>query len=243
MSEGTALPAEVEREEAARGLLWACLACAFSYPSGEMLERLEAAVPELERAAAILDLRLPEGLGRAIARARGRLGELQGLYNRLFVTGLQAPITETSYELDKTARRAAELADVLGFYRAFGIRLGAPLAPDHLVAELEFLSLLTQKSRYFAETGDEQGFEVAERAYRSFLEDHLGRWYEVFLDRLEAATEDPFYRALAALLRDWLGREVARLGVRPLKLTRLAPEPASASGWSCPAGPGAASAS
>ncbi len=239
MSAFTAAPTSLD-EDAARAFLLAAMAVAFAYPSEENLRRLAAAAADLERALQQLGIGTPEVLHGILLAAPERHFELQGLYNQLFVTGLSAPISETAYELDKSARRAVELADVQGFYRAFGLRIGAPVEPDHLVAELEFLSALMQKIRYFAQAGEESGFEVSAKAYRDFLEDHLGRWYEIFTDRLEAATEDPFYRLWGGLLRGFLDREIVRLGLSPLRLSRYVSERPGPSSWSCGAGPGGA---
>ena len=233
-----ALAPEVQREDPARAFLWATLACAFTYPGEEMLARLRTAVEDLPAALAMLALGEAPGAGEVVGAAKERIPELQGLYNRLFITALEVPLAETAYELDKAARKASELADIQGFYRAFGLRLGAPIEPDHLVAELEFLSLLAQKVRYFAATGDAAGYEVSEKAYRAFLEDHLGRWFEIFARRLREATEDPFYRLFGGLLERFVAAELARLDLRPQKLTRWVVQKPAASSWACGAGPG-----
>lgn len=224
----------------ARAYLWAVLAQGFSYPRADRLALLAEGTGDLAIACDTLGLSGADEVIAAVAAAPPRLGVLQGLYNRLFVTGLEVPIAETSYELDKTARRAAELADIQGFHRAFGLRLGAPIEPDHLVAELDFLSALAQKIAHFEAAGAPDALEVVEHAYRAFLEDHLGRWYEIFCDRLEQATEDAFYRCLGRLLREWVEAELRRLDLAPMRLTRYMGDAAAASAWPCGAGPGAA---
>lgn len=227
-------------QDSARAFLFALLAAGFSYPERGTLERVAEAAGEVPEALALLGSPVPAGLVEPLATAPARQRELEGRYNDLFVTGLAAPASETAYELDKTARRAAELADVLGFYRAFGLGLAAPLEPDHLVVELEFLSALLQKIRHFAENGEAEGFEVCSRAYRRFLEDHPARWYGIFLERLRGAQPGPFYGALADLLEEVLGGEVRRLGLEPQRLERVAVEKPGPSSWACGAGPGAA---
>jgi DMSO reductase family type II enzyme chaperone len=227
------------REDAARAFLFATLAAGFSYPDRSTLERLASAAADVPEALRLLGVPVPDGIGELLASAPARQRELEGRYNALFVTGLAAPPTETAYELDKAARRAAELADVLGFYRAFGLGLAAPFEPDHLVVQLEFLSVLLQKIRHFAETGEEEGFAVCERAYRDFLADHPARWYSIFLERLRAADPGSFYGALADLLEELLKGEIGRLGLEPQRLERLVVEKPGPSSWACGAGPGA----
>ncbi|HFD16023.1 MAG TPA: hypothetical protein ENJ38_06950, partial [Rhodospirillales bacterium] len=126
MSERTDATTSLD-EDAARAFLFAVMAVAFGYPSEENLMRLASSAADLEQALRTLGLESPGSLPEVLEDAAARHFDLQGLYNRLFVTGLAAPISETAYELDKSARRAAELADVQGFYRAFGLRIGAPV--------------------------------------------------------------------------------------------------------------------
>ncbi|GBD41973.1 Chaperone protein TorD [bacterium HR39] len=225
-----------------RAFLWAWLARAFSYPRADRLSELAQAAPEAVAVAGTLGVEADADLPERAAAAGARLGELQGLHNRLFVVGLEVPPRETAYELDRTARRSAELADVGAFYRAFGLRIGAPLEPDHLVVELEFLSVLAQKIAHFAEAGaeGEEGRAVCEEAYRAFLDDHVGRWIAAFCARLEEMCEDPFLRAAGRLLLALTEAEIARLGLDPQRLSWHGPDAAAASSWPCGAGPGAA---
>lgn len=235
-----ASPVAGSGEDAARAFLLATLAAGFSWPDSASLERLATAAADVPAALALLGLPVPDGIEALFAAAPEQRRELERRYDALFVTGLAAPPRETAYELDKTARRAAELADVLGFYQAFGLGLAAPFEPDHLVVELEFLSVLLQKIRYFAETNDGEGFEVCEQAYRSFLSDHPARWYRIFVECLRAADPGPFYGVLGDLLEAMLDDEIRRLGIEPQRLERLVLEKPGPSSWACGAGPGAA---
>ncbi len=235
----TAVAERPLEEAAARAFLLAWLARGFAYPREDRLVSLATSADDLGRVLAMLELEAEPEAAAILEGARGRLVELQGLYNRLFVTALEVPITETAYELDKTARRAAELADIQGFHRAFGLRVGAPVEPDHLVAELDFLSALMQKLAHLHERGDEEGLAVVEQAYRRFLEDHLGRWYEIFCERLEQATDEPYFRLMGRLLRGFLDAELRLLDLVPQRLTRYVSQPAAPSSWPCGAGPGA----
>jgi len=230
---------DARQARAGRAFLWAWLARAFAYPREDRLIELAEAAGEAVEVARALNLPVDSDLPERARAACGRLGGLQALYNRLFVVGLEVPPRETAYELDRTARRAAELADVGAFYRAFGLRIGAPLEPDHLVVELEFLSVLAQKIVYFAEAGGE-GLEVCEGAYRAFLLDHPGRWLSAFCARLEEVCEDPLLRAAGRLLEALAEAEIARLDLTPQRLSWRGVDAAAASSWPCGANPGAA---
>ena len=209
------------------------LALAFSYPSKESLEELKGALGDLALALRTLGLNFSvEDLAREIPSVESRLMDVQGEYISLFETEMKAPARETSYELDKTARRSLEMSDLEGFYRAFGLQLKAPLEPDSLVAELEFLSFLYQKEHFLREKEDQEGVSVVSDARAKFLKDHLGRWYEIFVQKVKEATEEKFYLLMADLLKLFLDKETEDIK-DILKLTKYKKETLEGSTWKC----------
>lgn len=134
---------------------------------------------------------------------------------------------------DKTAR----LADVAGFYAAFGFGPAAaqPDMEDHVGAELEFMSALALKEAYALGEGDAEAAEITRRAEVAFLTDHLGRWAEAFAGEVEEATPLPFYTAAASLLAAWVRAEVEALGATPSLVGALdALDADAAEPFSCP---------
>jgi len=217
-----------------RAFLLQFLSVAFSYPEADVLRSLEHGLADLDQSLRTLDIPYDAaGLEPVLMDAQARLLDLQGEYNALFATALKAPSWETAYEIDKTARRAVELADIQGFYRAFGLALCASVEADSLVAELEFLSLLQQKKLYALREGNGTGAEVCEDAYRKFLADHLGRWYEAFLHRLTEATEEEYYCEIGTLLKAVLDREIVGVDGAIRKLAQPTGETLEESTWPC----------
>lgn len=87
------------------------------------------------------------------------------------------PAYETSYD---EARRAPggltfQMADVAGFYRAFGFQVTGE-RPDHLVPELEFVALLLVKEAHATLSGDHDASQVCRDARLKFVREHLGLW-------------------------------------------------------------------
>lgn len=137
---------------------------------------------------------------------------------------------------DKTAR----LADVAGFYEAFGVGPAAaqPDMEDHIGAELEFMSALALKEAYARGEGESEAAEITRGAEVAFLTDHLGRWAEAFAGEVEAATPLPFYTAAASLLAAWITAEVEALGASPSRVGAPdALDAEAAEPFSCPMAP------
>jgi TorA maturation chaperone TorD len=142
------------------------------------------------------------------------LTEWKTEYLRLFSGRALCSPYETSYGDGRRLNgRPVELADINGFYSAFGFELSRdkPDLADHIGIEMEFLSLLYLKRAFWASYPfRHEAARTAQRAIRAFLSDHAGRWLFVFLHNLQTQGAHRFYVAmaqLAKLLIDQLCRE------------------------------------
>lgn len=120
-------------------------------------------------------------------------------HSRLFEGGAACPANESAFvRRDK----GAILADVCGFYRAFGFELapGSGEKADHVVTELEFLALLLVMLARAGERGDRDAEEITRDALAVFASGHLDEWLSLFCQRLEATSTLPLYRRLARYL-------------------------------------------
>jgi DMSO reductase family type II enzyme chaperone len=218
-----------------RAAIYRVLATAFTYPTPARLDWLAAAATA---AADATPDRLAGPLARLAEAARGEdTARLAGEHVRLFERQVQCPPYEGAYGPPQMAGKAALVADVAGFYRAFGLEPGGgqPEIEDHLGAELEFMSALAVKEAWALAQQHGEGLDVTSRAQRSFLAEHLARWSATFAERI-AATGQGFHAAAAALLTAWLDAECERLGVAvvPLEGVREAEE----APFACPMAPG-----
>jgi len=217
----------------AKAFIYKFLSVSFTYPSEELLNEIEKALPDLKNSLETLKIEFPlEKLKNTVEEYKGKILDLAGEYTYLFETGLKAPIRETAYELEKAARRASEMSDINGFYRAFGLEIRGQVEPDNLVAELEFLSFLNQKMFLLRSEGDREGYEVCKDAYVKFLRDHLGRWYEIFSEKVIKEGEEEFYKVLAEVLRKFLDKETEGIdGI--VKLNKYILEKQDSTSWKC----------
>jgi hypothetical protein len=132
-----------------------------------------------------------------LARVSGR--DLQGLYHMVLGASGRVPDVECAYDTSTAAGRGPLIADVAGFYKAFGYEAPAPGTADHIASELGFMGWLAMKAAYARHAGEVEHLEVTEDARAKFLRDHLGRWARPFLERLGEAGEGTHYEAVAVL--------------------------------------------
>jgi nitrate reductase assembly molybdenum cofactor insertion protein NarJ len=164
----------------------------------------------------------PEELRLASLTATLERAQLEPEYIALFENGPQrCPIHETEYGRMRGMAKGNELADIAGFYAAFGMeRADAPAAKqmgDHLAVELEFYATLLARQAVMHCRADAEGLFVVEDARKKFLADHLGRLSSAVASQPsvhQSTTFGPLLAATDALVR----AECARLGVTPAPL-------------------------
>jgi TorA maturation chaperone TorD len=190
-----------------RAKVYGFLSSAFIFPHENWSEDVPYAV-EAARELNYLEAELPI--------KTTELPALQSEYLRTI--GVSGALTyETEYGLENSYRQSHELADINGFYRAFGFDLGGMVRerPDHLAAELEFMHLLALKEWNAATKGDLEAREICLEAQRKFLEDHLGRWIEAFAIRLAFEAQDSLHSRLAGFAVAFVKEDAARLDAHP----------------------------
>lgn len=143
--------------------------------------------------------------------------ELEAEYNRLFahLGSTKCPPYETEYGYENIYQKADAMADIGGFYAAFGLEISADNAdrPDFLGTELEFMSFLALKELYALEHHEDEHLKICLDAQSNFLADHLGRWTGIFARILSQSTSNSFYAALGKLTECLVQYDANRLGI------------------------------
>jgi len=230
-----------EEQQVARALTRAAayrlLGGAWAYPALSHLEELAC----LAEAAAVGSPIAP-AFGAFASAARGADAEATAQeYVFLFDREARCPPYEGAWgDTPQLAGKSALLADIAGFYAAFGLEPSAvrPDAEDHVAPECEFMSVLCLKEAYALAEGMTEALEVTRGAQVSFLSEHLGRWVEGFAGSVKEATPLRYYGALADLLTAWVREDTAALGVEPQRVSgRFGRDPVQEEAFTCPMAP------
>jgi DMSO reductase family type II enzyme chaperone len=216
-----------------RSTLYRWLSRAFRYPDADLAESLQP--PALVALEATWSRLAPEGRDGLHPALTGLLAvsddlaltELQSEYRRLFghIESSPCPPYETRYHSHHLFQQTHQLADIAGFYRAFGLDISqeANERPDYLPIELEFLHFLCFKEAYAIQHHGTEHIELVRDAEMTFLKDHLLCWAPAFAGRLQEMSSDVFYANLGRLLRSFLAAEAARWGCNPETEVALQP--------------------
>lgn len=215
-----------------RAQVYRFLADAFLYPDENWLDDL----PSLQTILFRLGMEtLLQTCNLGASEQHFALDGLQAEHRRIF--GLTGSLCyETEYGLPHEYRQSQELADISGFYRAFGFNVGGGVRerPDYIATELEFMYILALKEAWALAQGRDEWIEVTLQAQRRFLEDHLGRWLALFAASVlrlsgESQKGQPFspYVGLAQLAATFVQAEAERIGaqVQSLPLNGVAQTP------------------
>jgi DMSO reductase family type II enzyme chaperone len=207
-----------------RAVLYRLCATALGYPAPGHLAEVTRLAHAAQGAQGPLVSRLA---ALASAAASAHESQVGAEYVLLFDGAARCAPYEGAYGPPQMAGKAAQLADIAGFYRAFGLESTGvqPDVEDHIAAELEFMSALALKEAWAVAEGHHEHADVSREASAAFLNDHLGRWAPAFAERLNDVSQVDYYRAVTGVLQPWIVADAEALGV---VLPPLAPAGADA---------------
>lgn len=187
--------------------------------AAEVIRRDPAAVPEQLGHGERPPLELqPAAVLSALPSTAGELNRQYETTFGLLVSGACPPY-ESEYIHEKfTTQRAQTMADIAGFYRAFGLQpsISRPERHDHIVLELEFMSVLLGMERRVVQSASDATDDRAalcRAAQERFFCDHLVWWVPAFAHLLAREAADTFYGPVARLLAALITTDRVRFGL------------------------------
>lgn len=178
-----------------------------SGPSPDLLQAIAA----VDRASLGLPKHLDPDLEKMQEVVEANLEHLQSWqesllveFTRLMVGPGETPVVPYgSFYLSPTRNlMTEETLAVRAFYLDAGLAVESlhQVPDDHLGIELEFLYWLTQQ----AADGNRKARVHFLDLHDNFIRDHFSRWVSEFAGALDRATTEPFFRAVASMLKGLL---------------------------------------
>ena len=209
-------------EARARGAMYALLAWAWRYPNQETISTLRALLSGCLNGSSsgLLDDHTQEALGslaKAFPEEDGLDLTLSVRYSELFGHAVRGtcPLYELEYGQAEIVQQAGELADIAGFYSAFGLECTQESMErvDHVSVECEFMSVLCAKYATGVLSNGTDLMDACFDGQRTFLRDHLTRWFLAFCSRVAKANGDGVYGCFARLGAAFLACECRAFGI------------------------------
>jgi nitrate reductase assembly molybdenum cofactor insertion protein NarJ len=158
------------------------------------------------------------GLTEWLSMASNAPEELERRYADLFELGqTRISLYETEHGRMRGMSKGNDLADIAGFYRAFGLAVDTERSPemlDQLAVELEFCAHLLFRLSLLRQAHDKEGVEIVEEALRNFLENHVGRYVST-VARAPTVMRDSCYGPVLAWCSSLVEAQCQRLKVKP----------------------------
>jgi len=189
-----------------RAILYRLLSLACDYPTPDTCKSLRGVAEAAAVAASVIGPGVTNEVQHLCAVLQACDDEaLEHAHNAVFTltTSPTCPAYETAYTAKHLFQASEQMADVAGFYRAFGVEAHGE-RHDGLAMELEFAYLLALKEAYALEHHGRAQVAICRKAERAFFHDHLGRWGYAVGDRMMAADPAGVVGAAGALLTAFL---------------------------------------
>ncbi len=209
-------------EARTRGAMYALLAWAWRYPEEESLSTLTALLRRClsPGSSSSFDSNTQialESVSSLLCGPNSARISLDVRFSGLFGHAVRGscPLYELEYGHAEIVQQAGELADIAGFYSAFGLENTQESMErvDHVSVECEFMSVLCAKYAMGLLSNGTDLMDACFDGQRIFLRDHLARWFLAFCSRVVKADGDGVYGNFARLGAAYLVCECQAFGI------------------------------
>jgi TorA maturation chaperone TorD len=217
----TLIPLNMEKEALLplRQMAYRLFASLFLYPDRERMENLQFTADALLASrfwqgypySAALESLLNQLIEIDLENERPIINE----YNRLFLIRPKAPPHETIYTDAEGQMRGMLTARLEEKYLEAGLAISPDLneLPDHISVELEFMAYLCMKEAEARQANDEDEAIRLRALQRSFVGQHLARWFPNFAQRIEESEPRSIYQFSLPAVYSFLWHELSVLGL------------------------------
>jgi len=150
--------------------------------------------------------------------------DLQKEYTRLFINAMPkvpAPPYGSLYLEKDWLVWGKTTVDAVKLYADAGLKMAEHFKdiPDHFATELEFMWYLIREEirarggmdpEHPSAVDDEKAEKMA-GMQKNFLQNHIGAWYEDFLERMRSSARTAFYIEVCALAGEFISKEMSLL--------------------------------
>jgi TorA maturation chaperone TorD len=130
-------------------------------------------------------------------------------YDRLFRAN-EIWLYSTEYMAENEFQKSNYLADIMGFYKAFGVEPTIN-RPDALSSELEFMYFLIHKTMRALKAKDDPDCQekatVCQDAQKKFFSEHIQTPATKIAEAVKTKTNHGFYAEISKEMLDFLGKE------------------------------------
>jgi len=217
---------EVREQLIARGTLYKLFSLGFNFTSDELLPLINNSEYQeviRESPKVLKSIKLSKAAKLFLESAsKANIHELKKDYNRIFIAKPMMTLFGEEYGAHVFSK-VHQMADIVGFYKAFDIKQPKGERVDNICLELEFMYVLINKELFAVENGWKEKAEICHKAESTFIGDHILGWYEIFAEKFTKLSEQEFYRNLALFLREFISFEKKYLNAKESVIKDIGP--------------------
>lgn len=134
------------------------------------------------------------------------LKNLQNEYSRLFGSNQVCSLNITDYISSHELMQVRQIADISGFYKAFGLEIIESERHDNISVCFEFLSFLLLKEIH-ASSNNNDKIDIVKDAFKKFFNEYITNFTEKFVKKLNENSNCLFYNNLSVILDKFINQE------------------------------------
>ncbi len=112
-------------------------------------------------------------------------------------------VTDRMISLEQIDPKISVLSRIIALYNKYGVTVRG-IAPDHIVVELEFMHYLSMSEYTYSNINEASKVVEYRKVQLLFLEEHLLKWIDDFLECIRVKSSLRYYYMLVSLLLEFL---------------------------------------